>query len=82
MQMEAESGRVYVHCVESHVLSGGSTFNLIICMMPAMSLQLLQAVWFLIDTSFKRVHRWEEFEIESWDHQHMQCKPVPIVRRS
>jgi len=55
------------------VLSGRSTLNLIICMTPAMSLWLLQAMQFSIDTSFKHVHGWQEFEIESWDHQHMQC---------
>ncbi|KAL4063524.1 hypothetical protein J3A83DRAFT_4192498 [Scleroderma citrinum] len=36
-----------------------------------MSLQLLQAVRFSIDTSFKHLHAWQEFEIKSWDHQHM-----------
>ena len=29
MQMEAESGQVYVRCAESHVLSGGSTFTVL-----------------------------------------------------
>ncbi|KAL4067324.1 hypothetical protein V8B97DRAFT_2025155 [Scleroderma yunnanense] len=72
MQNEAEGGQCYVHCAETHILPKGSTFHLIICMSPTMSLQLLQAVRFLIDTSFKHLHKWQEFKIESWDHQHMQ----------
>lgn len=74
MQKEADSGRIYIRCAESHVLRSGSTFNLIICMTPVMSFWLIQAVRFSIDTSFKRLHSWQEFEIESWSHQHMRCK--------
>ncbi|KAL4064574.1 hypothetical protein J3A83DRAFT_4167974 [Scleroderma citrinum] len=71
MKNEVENGRCYVCCAESHILSNRSTFDLIICMSPAMSLQLLQAVQFSIDTSFKHLCAWQEFKIESWDHQHM-----------
>ncbi|KAL4073507.1 hypothetical protein J3A83DRAFT_4399834 [Scleroderma citrinum] len=72
MQNEAEGGQRYVRCVETHILPKGSTFHLIICMSPTMSLQLLQAVQFSINTSFKHLHKWQEFKIESWDHQHMR----------
>ena len=112
MQKEAEGGRTYICCAESHVLRGGSTFDLIICMTPMMSSWLMHAVRFSIDTSFKRLHScisktlelysspqlstalhsshssprrqsdllmWQEFEIESWDHQHMRCKYSSMI---
>ena len=79
MQKEAEGGRTYIRCAESHVLRGGSTFDLIICMTPMMSSWLMHAVRFSIDTSFKRLHSWQEFEIESWDHQHMCCKYSSMI---
>ena len=79
MQKEAEGGRTYIRFAESHVLRGGSTFDLIICMTPMMSSWLMHAVRFSIDTSFKRLHSWQEFEIESWDHQHMRCKYSSMI---
>ena len=45
-----------------------------ICMSPMMSQQLMHSVRFSIDTSFKRLHGWEEFEIETWDNEHLRCK--------
>ena len=74
MWNEVESGWHYVHCAESYILFNGLKIDLIICMSPTMSAQLLQAVRFSIDTSFKRLHGWQEFEIESWDHQSMWCE--------
>lgn len=74
MRNEVECGRHYVRCAESHILSNGTKFDLIVCMSPMMSMRLLQAMRFSIDTSFKRLHGWQEFEIESWDHQSMRCE--------
>jgi hypothetical protein len=39
-----------------------------------MALRLLGAKRISIDTSFKRLHGWQEFEIEAWDSEHMRCK--------
>ncbi|KAF7969562.1 hypothetical protein HWV62_26919 [Athelia sp. TMB] len=57
----------YVRCAEKQVDSGGKEFSFVICMLRAMSLQLMTARRLSIDTSFKRLHGWEEFEIETWD---------------
>jgi hypothetical protein len=67
----------YVRCAEEHTLQNGKPFRLIICMSRAMSARLMQAKFLSIDTSFKRVnHKWQEFEIESWDVNHMRCKYI------
>lgn len=64
----------YVRCAEEHTLANGKPFRLIICMSRAMSTWLMQSKFLSIDTSFKRVHhKWQEFEIESWDENHMRC---------
>ncbi|KAG2125773.1 uncharacterized protein EDB93DRAFT_1243973 [Suillus bovinus] len=39
---------------------------------PLMSRHLLLARRVSIDTSFKRLHGWQEFEIEAWDNNHMR----------
>lgn len=65
----------YVCCAEMHKLKSGVMFQLIVCMSPAMSLRLMHATRLSIDMSFKWVSgKWEEFEIETWDNDHMQCK--------
>lgn len=64
----------YVRCAETHTLPGGVDFRLIVCMSPLMSRHLLLARRVSIDTSFKRLHGWQEFEIEAWDNNHMRCK--------
>lgn len=78
----------YIRCAESHQLSTKSASNppaattstsisslqLVICMTKRMSWRLMQAKRLSIDTSFKRVHGWQEFEFESWDVAHMKCK--------
>lgn len=74
----------YVRCAETHAISsGGKTkmFQLVICMTNAMSLCLLRSKRLSIDTSFKRLHGWEEFEIETWDVDGMRCKScvLPII---
>ncbi|KAG6379689.1 hypothetical protein JVT61DRAFT_10211 [Boletus reticuloceps] len=62
----------YVRCAETHDIKG-TKFQLIVCISPAMSLQLLHAKRISIDMSFKRVSgKWEEFEIETWDNKHMR----------
>ncbi|KAG1760684.1 hypothetical protein EV702DRAFT_1053394 [Suillus placidus] len=62
----------YVHCAETHILPGGVDFRLVVCMSPLMSCHLLLAHRVSIDTSFKRLHGWQEFEIEAWDNNHMR----------
>lgn len=42
-------------------------------MSPFMSHRLLLARRVSIDTSFKRLHGWQEFEIEAWDNNHLRC---------
>ncbi|KAG1869710.1 hypothetical protein C8R48DRAFT_597246 [Suillus tomentosus] len=62
----------YVWCAETHTLPGGVDFHLIVCMSPLMSHHLLLACRVSIDTSFKHLHGWQEFEIEAWDNNHMR----------
>lgn len=64
----------YVRCAETHQIKGEKTFSLVICMLRKMSLQLMRAKRLSIDTSFKRLHGWEEFEIETWDADSKRCK--------
>ncbi|KAF8576068.1 hypothetical protein K439DRAFT_1541551, partial [Ramaria rubella] len=56
----------YVHCVEEHSITGEGKIYLVICMFKAMSKLLLETKWPSIDTSFKQLHKWQEFEIEAW----------------
>jgi len=64
----------YVQCAETHEIKGVK-FQLIVCLSPAMSLQLVHAKRLSIDMSFKYVSgKWEEFEIETWDNKHMRCQ--------
>jgi hypothetical protein len=77
----------YVRCAETHQLptqsvSSTSSLHLVICMTQQMSWRLMQAKRLSIDTSFKRVHGWQEFEFESWDIAHMKCELFEIVRAS
>ncbi|KAG1727710.1 hypothetical protein EDB19DRAFT_1857471 [Suillus lakei] len=65
-------GRKYVRCTETHIISQDTEFKLVICMSSRMSAHLLQSKRLSIDTSFKRVRGWQEFEIESWDGDHMR----------
>ena len=44
-----------------------------------MSSLLVQAKRISIDTSFKHVHGWQEFEIEGWDTSHQRCKFKSIL---
>ncbi|KAF9231054.1 hypothetical protein BU15DRAFT_29339, partial [Melanogaster broomeanus] len=62
----------YVRCTEMYTLPDGAEFRLIVCMSPTMSLRLTQATRISIDTSFKRIHGWQEFEVEAWDNHHMR----------
>ncbi|KII88254.1 hypothetical protein PLICRDRAFT_29844 [Plicaturopsis crispa FD-325 SS-3] len=62
----------YVRCAETHIIDRGKPFNLIICMTRAMSRHLMVAKHVSIDTSFRRVHGWEEFEMESWNLECMR----------
>lgn len=65
----------YVRHVETHQgKDGEDKFSLVICMLPSMSRQLMHAIRLSIDTSFKRLHGWEEFEIETWDADTKRCK--------
>ena len=58
------------------ILGGSSSspvddeFQLVICMTAQMSMLLVQAKRISIDTSFKHVRGWQEFEIEEWDNTH------------
>jgi len=64
----------YIRCAEVHPIERGKELKLVICMTMKMALHLLQAKRLSIDTSFKRAQGWQEFEIESWDVDHMRCK--------
>ena len=66
----------YVRCAEEHRLSDGKIYRLIICMSVEMAHHLMNAKFLAIDTSFKRVQGqgWQEFEMESWNSEHMQCE--------
>ncbi|KZP33349.1 hypothetical protein FIBSPDRAFT_718116, partial [Athelia psychrophila] len=57
----------YVRCAEKHTDTAGKEFLFVICMLRAMSQQLMTAKRLSSDTSFKRLHGWEEFELETWD---------------
>lgn len=70
----------YIRCAETHALYDGKTFYLVICMSRAMSTYLMQSEFISIDTSFKRLHhKWQEFEIETWDVNHMRCRLFYIL---
>lgn len=45
-------------------------------MTPIMSSYLMNAKRVTIDTSFKRVHDWEEFEIEVWHDNAHRCESI------
>ena len=60
----------YLHCVEQYDLPSGDEFCLVICMTAQISSLLVEAKRISIDTSFKHVHGWQEFEIEGWDNHH------------
>ncbi|KIK44261.1 hypothetical protein CY34DRAFT_80290 [Suillus luteus UH-Slu-Lm8-n1] len=62
----------YVRCAETYTLTAKTEFRLVICMTTSMALRLLGAKRISIDTSFKRLHGWQEFEIEAWDSEHMR----------
>ncbi|KAJ8475498.1 hypothetical protein ONZ45_g15590 [Pleurotus djamor] len=62
----------YLRAVEVHTLSDSTQFTLIICMTPSMSRQLLNSQRVTIDTSFKRIHDYQEFEIETWDDANLR----------
>ncbi|KAF5382081.1 hypothetical protein D9615_004312 [Tricholomella constricta] len=66
----------YVRCVEAHTIEKNKEFRLVICMSPAMSCRLLKCKRPTIDTSFKRLHGWQEFEIETWDAERMRSVVV------
>ncbi|KAF8833986.1 hypothetical protein BDN67DRAFT_915867, partial [Paxillus ammoniavirescens] len=62
----------YLRCAERYSIPGEDEFWLIICMTAWMSSHLIQSKRVSIDTSFKRVCGWQEFEIECWDNNHMR----------
>jgi hypothetical protein len=67
--------RRYICCAETHNIPNvDSGLRLVVCMTSRMSQHLLSSKRLSIDTSFKRVRGWQEFEIESWDDDHMRCK--------
>ncbi|TDL13756.1 hypothetical protein BD410DRAFT_720612 [Rickenella mellea] len=58
----------YVRIAEQIHIGGfvEESIRIVVCMSPPMSHYLMAAKRVSIDTSFKRVHGWEEFEIEVW----------------
>ncbi|KIJ37807.1 hypothetical protein M422DRAFT_259670 [Sphaerobolus stellatus SS14] len=66
---------IYVRTVKTHDIKSQAAFHLNICMFPGMSALLLEMKRISIDTSFKRVHKWQEFEIEAWFSQY-NCSMV------
>lgn len=66
----------YVRCAEKHTDTAGKEFLFVICMLRAMSQQLMTAKRLSSDTSFKRLHGWEEFELETWDSNSKRCESL------
>jgi len=66
----------YVRCAEEHDIPGEGKIRLVICMYKAMSELLLDTKRPSIDTSFKRLHQWQEFEIEAWFPQYQRCEYI------
>ncbi|KAF8592569.1 hypothetical protein K439DRAFT_1324584 [Ramaria rubella] len=62
----------YVRCVEEHKIPGEGKIYIVICMFRAMSELLLKTKRPSIDTSFKRLHKWQEFEIEAWFPEYLR----------
>ena len=71
--------QVYVQCAETFEIKGEQPFSIIICMFKAMSELLLQTKRPSIDTSFKRIHGWQEFEIEAWFPAYSRCTSNSIL---
>ena len=63
----------YVWCVEAHTIERNQTFRLVACMLPVMSELLVSTKHISIDTSFKRLHNWQEFEVEAWFSKYNRC---------
>lgn len=78
-QQDLPFDHCYLRCVESHAIPGDDDFRLVICMTTEMSLYLVEAKRISIDTSFKRVRGWYEFEIECWDNNNMRCKSLLLI---
>lgn len=64
----------YLRHVETFSDPKEGEFTIIICMFHEMSRLLLQAKRPTIDTSFKRIKGWQEFEIEAWFSEYGRCK--------
>ncbi|KAF8574339.1 hypothetical protein K439DRAFT_1420638 [Ramaria rubella] len=62
----------YVRCVKEHDIPGEGSFRFVICMFKAMSELLVATKHPSIDTSFKRLHKWQEFEIEAWFSEYLR----------
>lgn len=60
----------------------GKTVKMVICMFPSQSKILLNAKRITIDTAFKRVKGWYEFEIEAWDDSSSSCTLRSITLRA
>ncbi|KAI0054384.1 hypothetical protein BV25DRAFT_1949705 [Artomyces pyxidatus] len=56
----------YVRVAKEVSLGDKKTARVVVCMLPSMSQLLLGCKRPTIDTSFKRVAQWQEFEIQAW----------------
>ena len=65
---------IYVRAVEQHNIPGEKEVLLVVCMFKSMSELLANAKWPTIDTLFKRVYGWQEFEIDAWFPEFDHCK--------
>ncbi|KIJ46710.1 hypothetical protein M422DRAFT_249875 [Sphaerobolus stellatus SS14] len=65
----------YIRVIERHIIPGECEFLLVVCMFKSMSELLAHTSWLTIDTSFKRVWGWQEFEMEVWFPEH-ECSVV------
>ena len=63
----------YIRCVDK-VEVGAGRIRIIIRMAPIMSRYLLEAKWLTVDTSFKSIQSWEEFEVETCHNNAKQCE--------
>ena len=69
----------YIRCVEEHSIPGEGSFSLVICMFRGMSELLITTKRPSIDTSFKRLDKWQEFEIEAWFPEFFRCEYMSYI---
>ncbi|KAG8916396.1 hypothetical protein FRC02_003993 [Tulasnella sp. 418] len=65
----------YIQWIEEFTVPGeDGKCRIIILMFSEQSTLLLSSKWPTMDTAFKRVHEWQEFEMEEWNVKSKSCK--------